>query len=382
MVVVPKEEQISGNLAQIFFRRTYGALGDDKTGERVFNTFLAISSLGNIIVMTFTAARMKQEIAKEGILPFARFFAQDYDLSLGRLLHWLRGRGMFTSVLRHKWLRPEAHSEKTPVGAFLLHFISCIVLILATSGLNPDDAYNILTSAWVYLFPAFFGFFLSLGILILRFRPPKSLVSDPDAPGGHPRRRTWTEMTNHSVNPILSVVCAVIYCLGCAYPVIVSWIPPSEDLEEGQVGWFVIPTIACGVLGFAALWFLGFLAYAKRREYRRHQKFVIERYPEFEWAEGEGSAREPGDEEDESDVRRKAGGLVLVHETVSLLWKGRDTLELGRMMAEASRVDEAHGVNGANGVNRVKGANVGAVQARRPEMSNPFAGTDFEDLGR
>lgn len=84
-------------------------LGDHTTGERVFNAFLAISSLGNVIIMTFTAARMKQEIAKEGFLPFARFFAQDYDLSLGRLLRWLRGRGYLTSILRMKWLAPETH---------------------------------------------------------------------------------------------------------------------------------------------------------------------------------------------------------------------------------------------------------------------------------
>ena len=73
---------------------------------------------------------------------------------------------------------------------------------------------------------------------------------------------------------------------------------------------------------------------------------------------------------------------MLVHETVSLLWKGRDTLELGRMMAEASGVNGVNGINGINGVNRVTGANVGAVQAQRSETSNPFAGTDFEELGR
>ena len=49
------------------------------------------------------------------------------------------------------------------------------------------------------------------------------------------------------------------------------------------------------------------------------------------------------------------------------------------MMAEASRMD---GENKSNEVNRAMGANVGAVQARRPDMSNPFAGTDFEELGR
>jgi hypothetical protein len=54
-----------------------------------------------MIVMTYTAARVKQEIAKEGILPYPRFFAQNTDLSLGRLLAWLRANvGQYRSAMR------------------------------------------------------------------------------------------------------------------------------------------------------------------------------------------------------------------------------------------------------------------------------------------
>lgn len=173
---------------------------------------------------------------------------------------------------------------------------------------------------------SFFGFFVAVGILILRFKGPKSAPRDPAAiPGTHARKQTWTEMTGRSVNPVLSVVCAVIYALGCLYPVVVSWIPPPSTLPPRNVPWYVTPTIACGVLGFAAVWFLGFLGYAKRREHRRHQKFLIERHPEFEWAEGEeGAHGDAWGEDDESDVRRRAGGLILVHETVSMLWKAKE----------------------------------------------------------
>ncbi|SPN98972.1 related to high affinity methionine permease [Cephalotrichum gorgonifer] len=388
MVVVPMEDQVRvrTNVAEEFFKLTYGALGNEDTGVRIFNAFLAISSLGNLIVMTFTAARMKQEIAKQGFLPFAKFFAQDYDLSLGRLLLWLRTRGWLSSVLRHKWLSPEAHTEKTPVGAFILHLASCIVLILATWGLSPDGAYELLTSAWVYLFPAVFGFFLAAGILILRFSsPPEAAPISTElyhphdsVPGTQAAaQRTWTSMTGRSVNPTLSVVCAVVYLLGSAYPVIVSWVPPptspdpSRKDEEGKAAWFVIPAVSVAVLGFGALWFLGFLTYAKRREHRRHQEFVIERYPEFEWAEDDGG-----------DAKRMAGGLVLVHETVSLLWKGR---ELGRMMRGAddfSRMDRGTNGGAFGGGGGLNGLGVEQRRPSRIENTNPFAGTDFEGMGR
>jgi amino acid transporter len=53
-VVVPHEDQIKFNVAQRFIELTFGALGQspsDNTAARIFNAFLALSSLGNVIVM-------------------------------------------------------------------------------------------------------------------------------------------------------------------------------------------------------------------------------------------------------------------------------------------------------------------------------------------
>jgi len=169
MVVVPATSQDQENVAQQFFDMTFGVLGSnqDLTKKRVLNAFLAISSFGSIVVTTYTAARMKQEIAKQGFLPWTNFFAQNKDVSLGRFLRWLRHHG-----LNIRFLRPENHSERAPVGALVLHFFSCLVLIFATYDLKPDIAFNLLTGIIAYLMTVFFGFFLGLGILILRLRGP------------------------------------------------------------------------------------------------------------------------------------------------------------------------------------------------------------------
>ncbi len=161
MVVVPYDQQRTSSVAQQFFDMTFGARGGDAavSGKRAFNAFLAISSLGNIIVMTFTAARMKQEIAKQGFLPFPKFFAQNQDLSLGRLLRFLKARFGITIP----GVDPAQHSEKTPVGAFMLHFLSCFVLIFATYNLSPNAAYNLLSGLIAYLPTAWSGTFLALG---------------------------------------------------------------------------------------------------------------------------------------------------------------------------------------------------------------------------
>lgn len=316
------------------------------------------TSLSQIIVMTYTAARMKQEIAKQGFLPWPKFFASNKDFSLGRFLRWLEGSWPRASKI--KFLSPEQHRERTPVGALVLHFLSCLVLIFATYKLPAEKAYYVLSSTVAYLFPSFFGFFLALGILVLRFRGPP--VTDPVATRHHPGSQgqgrveaTWATMTKGTVNPYVSVAAATIYLLGNAYPIIASWIPSTRiDLP---VSWFVVPVIGWAVLGLASLWFLGFLGRAALRARRRHETFVLKRFPEFEWADGGGS--HGGESGDES--KPKAGGLVLAHETVILCWEGAEMDDLER------HADIATG---------------GGPYATRRAISpgDEFAGTDFGDL--
>lgn len=164
MAVVPAFEQLHGDsvVALLFFRKVFGWVGND-TPDRIFNAFLALSSFGNVIVMTYTAARMKQEIAKQGFIPLAKIFGQNTDVSIGRLVLYLRKRGW-----RLRWISAHQHQEPTPVGALVLHWVSCVVLILATYNATVDDAYDLLSKTMAYLIVAWFGVFLAAGILILR----------------------------------------------------------------------------------------------------------------------------------------------------------------------------------------------------------------------
>jgi hypothetical protein len=60
MIVVPKAVQLDSksNVALSFIQLTFGSLSeDDNQPQRILSAFMAISSFGNIVVMTFTAAR-------------------------------------------------------------------------------------------------------------------------------------------------------------------------------------------------------------------------------------------------------------------------------------------------------------------------------------
>lgn len=344
MVVVPNDKFAEANVALQFFQLTLGS--NNETGRRIFNAFLAVSSMGNIIVMTYTAARVKQEIAKEGIIPWAKFFAQDGDMSLGRLLRWFQKRGMFSSLLRMRWLSPEQHRERTPIGAFLLHLLSCIILIFATWNMVPEDAYTLLTSLSAYVINAFFGVWLGLGILILRiWGPPKCPDTDTQGPAAV-TPPSWREMTGKHINPILSVVCATIYVIGGLWPIIVTWVKPTV---AQALKWWLIPTISWSIIGGGVLWFLGFMAVAWRIDKKYSKVLQVEKRPEFEKADGHDDAGE--------HTGRGVGGYVLVHETVYLSWVGRETLS-------------------ANGPETMPFEE--QMKTEPMVSSSPYAGTDFE----
>ena len=58
MMVVPKVDQLDPkkNVAVLFFQLTFGTLSGTQP-KRILSAFMAISSFGNIVVMTFTASR-------------------------------------------------------------------------------------------------------------------------------------------------------------------------------------------------------------------------------------------------------------------------------------------------------------------------------------
>ncbi|SLM34620.1 high affinity methionine permease [Lasallia pustulata] len=84
----PKQVAQSGNtVAAVFFGRVFG-----KAAERALSVFIALSALGNVMTVTFTQSRVNQELAKEGVLPFGRFWASGWPVgapSTGLLLHWI-----------------------------------------------------------------------------------------------------------------------------------------------------------------------------------------------------------------------------------------------------------------------------------------------------
>lgn len=63
----------SGTLvAALLFRNVYG-----RNAERALSVFVALSALGNTLAVVFSQGRVNQELGREGILPFSKFWGSN-----------------------------------------------------------------------------------------------------------------------------------------------------------------------------------------------------------------------------------------------------------------------------------------------------------------
>ncbi|KAF2825914.1 amino acid transporter [Ophiobolus disseminans] len=252
MVVVSKEQQLlATDIALEFLKNVIGPVH----APRVLVVFTTISSFGNIVGMTFTASRVKQEIAKEGVIPFAKFFGENRTL-FGR---W-----------RSK--DDSRQPEPTPLGALCLHWLFAVILILLTWPAKPASAYRILANLYVYLTDVVPSFIMAIGMLYLRF---------------------FTEWSTKSFMPTwLSVTAALIYALANGFPLVAVWIPPNRssgdvyDLIPG-FPWYLTGVLSWALLACGVVYWTCFRFVLPRIGARKGKEFLVEREPVFRMQNGE-----------------------------------------------------------------------------------------------
>ncbi|KAF2747233.1 amino acid transporter [Sporormia fimetaria CBS 119925] len=258
MIVVRKEDQLNELGPEVALQFLINIMGT-RHGPRVFAAFTTVNSLGNIIGMTFAASRVKQEIAKEGVIPFAKFFGEN------RVLFRRRNRPS-TSEAPHASPSANDTAEPTPYGALLLHWIFAMLLILATWPAKPANAYRILVALYSYVTDVIPSFMLGVGMLCLRFFT--SWSSKSPVPG-------W-----------LSISAAFLFMLTNGFPLVAIWVPPMSD-QGSKIRiipgwkWFMTPTLSAVFVTCSVLYWVGFRYVWPRFGARRGKEFVVEREPVF-----------------------------------------------------------------------------------------------------
>ncbi|TEA22329.1 High-affinity methionine permease [Colletotrichum sidae] len=187
---VPKQEILDGGrlVAASLFRNVMGG-----TAERALSVFVALSAYGNVLSVIFSQGRLVQELGREGILPFSRFFASNKPFN-------------------------------APFAGLFEHWLICVITMLAPP---PGDAYDFILNLISYPL-AIINVFVSGGLAYLYLN-----------------RKEWN--WNPPISASLPVV--VFFTLSNIYLVVAPFVPP----EEGQNVYKSLPYYLHCVVGIAII---------------------------------------------------------------------------------------------------------------------------------
>ncbi|KAK5716211.1 hypothetical protein LTR17_016553 [Elasticomyces elasticus] len=251
LLVVDKDEVLGTDgqqppniaLATLFFDRLFE--DDRRNAGRAMAALTAVSIFGNLWVMTFTAARVKQEIAKEGILPYSLEIATSYTTPYGLWQKWTR---------KHEVVGEQF--EQAPTAAFALHWFTSVLLIAVTAAISdPRKTYSALVSLYSYTIILVLGCWVSLGLLMVKYIQ-------------HP----WYFRQRRRYRPWLSPVHAIVYAVATAWLLVTAFIPPQRGSPYHQdvtgLPWYIVPSIGITAPLWGLLWYGGILI--RERKTRKH----------------------------------------------------------------------------------------------------------------
>lgn len=196
--VVPKDQLSSSGriLAASFFGIVFG-----KNGEKALSVFVALSALGNVMSVIFSQGRIVQELGKEKILPFSRFFASSKPFG-------------------------------TPFAGLMEHWIVSVIIMLAPP---PGDAYNFILNLISYPLSVI-NTAISLALIVLTVRR-KHYNWDPP------------------IKATLPVT--VFFFLSSLYLVVAPYIPPSADQNVyEELPYYLHCVVGLGIFAAGAVYWV------------------------------------------------------------------------------------------------------------------------------
>jgi amino acid transporter len=169
-----------------------------------------LSAFGNVLTVTFAQSRVNQELAKEGVIPFPRFWAST----------WPAG---------------------SPSAGLLLHFIPSFIVIVA---IPFGDAYNFILDVEGYP-GSVINLLVVVGLLIFRWKAPE--VPRPF--------KAWLPFV-------------LFYLLGQTFLLIAPFLRPPGGKGDTSLPYWLYPIVGIAVLASGVVyWFLWRVALPKLGRY-------------------------------------------------------------------------------------------------------------------
>jgi L-type amino acid transporter 9 len=199
---------------------------------------------------------VEQEIAKEGVLPFSKFWSRQYN--------------MFRGFDRRQ---AEHGTGETPVLALFLHWIVSFILIMSPP---TKDSYTLLSNFYAYTIGACISSLLAGGLIFWSYVY-------------HKARNEWKKL--RGFKPLLGLLLPAIYLLASIFMVIAAFILPNGHLLiTASIPWYIFPVVGLSQFGvdityraifvYIVPWYRGETFFVKRtpifKPERLGQVFVLE----------------------------------------------------------------------------------------------------------
>ncbi|KAA8623743.1 Methionine permease [Pyrenophora tritici-repentis] len=194
--VVPLDEirESKELIAALFFERSFGP----NLGKTILPLAVALSSAGNVMVVTFALARLNQEIARQGFLPFSKVLSSSKPFN-------------------------------APIGGLIVHYIpSLLVIVLPPS----TDVYSFILEVEEYP-GTVFSLATSIGLLWLRYKRP-----DLKRPF-----KAWKTAVVFSTLLSVALLAAPFF-------------PPREGTENGGIWYATYAVVATSIIILGVLYWL------------------------------------------------------------------------------------------------------------------------------
>ncbi|KAJ2983821.1 hypothetical protein NQ176_g415 [Zarea fungicola] len=195
---VSKAEMLEAKrlVAASLFRNMYG-----ESAERALSVFVALSAFGNVLSVIFSQGRLVQELGREGVLPFSKFWASNRPFN-------------------------------APLAGLFEHWAITTITMLAPP---TGDAYNFVLNLISYPL-AIINAFVGAGLVYL--------YRNKDKRDWHPPFKATLPV-------------AVFFCLSNVYLVIAPFVPPSEGQNVYEnLPYYIHCVVGFGVIGAGGLYWL------------------------------------------------------------------------------------------------------------------------------
>ncbi|KAH8885736.1 hypothetical protein GQ53DRAFT_810068 [Thozetella sp. PMI_491] len=292
-LVVDKDDFKSAGVtvAGIFFRNVFGP----GIGAHILPWFVIISAAGNIAATSFAQARVNEELARDGLLPWSGFWSPSDRASSPQYISSDISARVLGKLAARPIQAPPSRSGSgqltTPSRGLLLHWLVSVLVIILPP---PGRIYNFLVDIGGY---------------------PVSVISVAVSAGLYYLHRTPSERwsTPYRAPKLAVTLFAASNCLLLLLP----WIPPiGGKAEDVGVIWFAYPATSLAVLGSGAAWWLWWSRYGNGAHGTPQSYQHIEGWRR--WGASRNDAAldsEDGDEDENQDEMRMPGMEMSKRET-------------------------------------------------------------------